>query len=122
MSDLVDVMAPSDEAEGTRSQVLAWLKAVGDTVSENEPLLEIETDKVTVELPAPCSGVLREILIQAPTEIEPGAVLGRIDRAAGAPPAAGNVSRQLPEAERAHIPAAAAPQAPAVPPRRPVRH
>ncbi len=65
MNDVVDVILPSDQAEGTRSQVLAWLKAVGDAVSENEPLLEIETDKVTVEIPAPCSGVLCEILTQA---------------------------------------------------------
>jgi len=84
MSEVVDVILPSDQAEGTRSQVLAWLKAVGDAVSENEPLLEIETDKVTVEVPAPCAGVLCEILKQAEAEIEPGAVLGRIDRTAGA--------------------------------------
>ncbi len=94
MSDVVDVTLPSDQAEGTRSQVLAWLKAVGDTVSENEPLLEIETDKVTVEVPAPCSGVLCEIVTQAPTEIEPGAVLGRINRSADTPPAAATVQEQ----------------------------
>lgn len=84
MSDLVEVLLPSDQAEGTRSQVLAWLKAVGDEVRENEPLLEIETDKVTVEIPAPCAGTLREILLEAQSEVEPGAVLGRIDRAAQA--------------------------------------
>src|SRR5579862_2236239 len=84
MSDLVEVLLPSDQAEGTRSQVLAWLKAVGDRVNENEPLLEIETDKVTVEIPAPCAGTLREILLEAQAEVEPGAVLGRIDRNAQA--------------------------------------
>jgi 2-oxoglutarate dehydrogenase E2 component (dihydrolipoamide succinyltransferase) len=83
MSDVVEVLLPSDQAEGTRSQVLAWLKAVGDRVTENEPLVEIETDKVTVEIPAPCAGVLREILMEAHSEVEPGAVLGRIDREAG---------------------------------------
>ena len=85
MSDVIEVLLPSDHAEGTRSQVLAWLKKVGDQVAENEPLLEIETDKVTVEIPAPCAGVLREILTAAPAEVEPGAVLARIERTAIAP-------------------------------------
>lgn len=95
MSDFVDVMLPSDQAEGTRSQVLAWLKAVGDPVSENEPLLEIETDKVTVEVPAPCAGVLCAILKEAQTEVEPGAVLGRIDRTASVHPASQGTHAQV---------------------------
>ena len=82
MKDLIDVMLPSDQSEGTRSQVLAWLKKVGDQIGENEPLLEIETDKVTVEVPAPCAGTLVEILIEPETEVEPGAVLALIDRSA----------------------------------------
>ena len=84
MEDVVEVLLPSDQAEGTRSQVLAWLKAVGDQVAEHEPLLEIETDKVTVEVPAPCAGVLHEILKEAQAEVEPGAVLGRIARGVAA--------------------------------------
>jgi 2-oxoglutarate dehydrogenase E2 component (dihydrolipoamide succinyltransferase) len=80
----VDVRAPAEQTEGTRSQVLRWLKAVGDTVGENEPLIELETDKVTVEVAAPASGVLREILKQEQEEIEPGGLLGRIEPA-GAP-------------------------------------
>jgi len=82
MSDLVDVTLPSEQSEGTRSQVLTWLKAVGDSVAENEPLVEIETDKVTVEIPSPCNGRLSEILAPANTEVEPGQTLGRIDRLA----------------------------------------
>ena len=88
MEDVVEVLLPSDQAEGTRSQVLAWLKAVGDQVAEHEPLLEIETDKVTVEVPAPCAGVLREILKEAQAEVEPGAVLGRIARGSVSHPGA----------------------------------
>lgn len=86
MNDVVEVLLPSDHAEGTRSQVLAWLKSIGDQVIENEPLLEIETDKVTVEIPAPCTGVLRDILKEPQTEVEPGAVLGHIERTAAALP------------------------------------
>jgi 2-oxoglutarate dehydrogenase E2 component (dihydrolipoamide succinyltransferase) len=78
MAGDIEVRAPLDQTEGTRSQVLQWLKAVGDAVNENEPLLEIETDKVTVEVAAPGAGILREILKVEQDEIEPGELLGRI--------------------------------------------
>jgi 2-oxoglutarate dehydrogenase E2 component (dihydrolipoamide succinyltransferase) len=58
---------------------LRWLKSVGDTVTENEPLIEIETDKVTVEVASPGSGTLREIVKQEQDEIGPGDLLGRIE-------------------------------------------
>ena len=79
MSTAVDVRAPAEQTEGTRSQVLRWLKSVGEAVSENEPLIEIETDKVTVEVASPGAGVLREILKGEQEEISPGEVLGRIE-------------------------------------------
>jgi 2-oxoglutarate dehydrogenase E2 component (dihydrolipoamide succinyltransferase) len=79
MTTAVDVRAPAEQTEGTRSQVLRWLKNVGEAVSENEPLIEIETDKVTVEVASPGSGVLREILKGEQEEISPGEVLGRIE-------------------------------------------
>ena len=82
MSEIVDVLLPSDQTEGTQSHVRAWLKSIGDAIAENEPLLEIETDKVTVEVPSPCGGVLAAILAPAETEVAPGAVLGRIERGA----------------------------------------
>jgi 2-oxoglutarate dehydrogenase E2 component (dihydrolipoamide succinyltransferase) len=88
MKERIDVLLPSDQAEGTQSHVRAWLKSVGDSVTENEPLLEIETDKVTVEVPAPCSGTLVEILKMADEAVEPGTVLGRLDKGAGAQAAA----------------------------------
>lgn len=78
----LDICAPADQTEGTRSQVLRWLKAVGDTVAQHEPLIELETDKVTVEVPAPASGVLSEILKPEQEEIAPGEVLGRLETAA----------------------------------------
>jgi 2-oxoglutarate dehydrogenase E2 component (dihydrolipoamide succinyltransferase) len=81
MSATLDIRAPADQTEGTRSQVLRWLKTVGDSVSEHEPLIEIETDKVTVEVAAPASGVLREIVKGEQEEIEPGEVLGRLEPA-----------------------------------------
>src|ERR1700742_3536766 len=83
MTTAVEVRAPAEQTEGTRSQVLRWLKNIGDTVAENEPLIEIETDKVTVEVASPGAGILREILKGEQEEIAPGEVLGRIE-AAGA--------------------------------------
>ena len=79
MSDALEIRAPAEQTEGTRSQILRWLKRVGEQVSENEPLIEIETDKVTVEVAAPGSGVLREILRQEQDEITPGELLGWLD-------------------------------------------
>jgi 2-oxoglutarate dehydrogenase E2 component (dihydrolipoamide succinyltransferase) len=79
VSESVEVRAPAEQTEGTRSQVLRWLKAVGESVGQNEPLIELETDKVTVEVAAPASGVLREIVKHEQEEIEPGGLLGWIE-------------------------------------------
>jgi 2-oxoglutarate dehydrogenase E2 component (dihydrolipoamide succinyltransferase) len=81
MTTAVEIRAPAEQTEGTRSQVLRWLKNVGETVAENEPLIEIETDKVTVEVASPGAGILREIVKGEQEEIEPGEVLGRIETA-----------------------------------------
>ena len=89
MSSEVEIRAPAEQTEGTRSQILRWLKAVGDTVTENEPLIEIETDKVTVEVASPGSGTLREILRQEQEEIAPGDLLGKIEVADARMPAGG---------------------------------
>jgi 2-oxoglutarate dehydrogenase E2 component (dihydrolipoamide succinyltransferase) len=82
---LIDIRVP-DEQEGTKAVVRAWLKQIGDTVAENDPLVELETDKVTQEVPAPAAGVLSEIVLGTDAEAVPGALLGRIstDRAATA--------------------------------------
>lgn len=75
---MIEVRVP-DEQEGTKAVVKAWLRKVGEAVAENDPLVELETDKVTQEVPAPASGVLTEILLDTDDEAEPGAVLGRIE-------------------------------------------
>ena len=96
MATIIDVLLPVDQAEGTRSQVLRWLKAVGEPVKRHEPLVEIETDKVTVEVPAPADGVLQEIAAPEGMDVEPGALLGRV-----APGAAGQLQAVAPVAARA---------------------
>jgi 2-oxoglutarate dehydrogenase E2 component (dihydrolipoamide succinyltransferase) len=74
---MIDVLVPMEQ-EGTRAVVRAWLKAVGDRVEENDPLVELETDKVAMEVPAPAAGVLTEILLSSDADAAPGAILGRI--------------------------------------------
>jgi 2-oxoglutarate dehydrogenase E2 component (dihydrolipoamide succinyltransferase) len=74
---MIDVNVPIEQ-EGTKAVVRAWLKKVGDRVEEHDPLVELETDKVAMEVPAPAAGVLREILLDSGAEAVPGAVLGRI--------------------------------------------
>jgi 2-oxoglutarate dehydrogenase E2 component (dihydrolipoamide succinyltransferase) len=80
----IEVRAPSGQEEGTRSQLLRWLKRIGESVAEHEPLIELETDKVTVEVAAPGAGVLTEILKQEQEEVAPGELLGRIGPALAA--------------------------------------
>jgi 2-oxoglutarate dehydrogenase E2 component (dihydrolipoamide succinyltransferase) len=77
MSSIRDVLAPPNE-EGTRATILKWCKAVGDSVVKDEPLLELETDKVTVEIPAPVSGTLIEVLKPESAEVSPDEVLARL--------------------------------------------
>ena len=81
---MIEVRVP-DEQEGTKAVVRAWLKQVGDTVAENDPLVELETDKVTQEVPAPAAGVLAEVVLDTDAEAVPGAQLGRIQTASGRP-------------------------------------
>lgn len=111
MSELTDVVLPADQVEGTRSQVQRWLKAIGQPVKRHEPLVEIETDKVTVEVPSPDDGVLAEIVAAEGVDVAPGAVLGRLSASASghaatipaAPPGA-----SMPTSPRASPPTAAA--------------
>jgi 2-oxoglutarate dehydrogenase E2 component (dihydrolipoamide succinyltransferase) len=76
---VIDVLVP-EEQEGTKAVVRTWLKQIGDRVEENDPLVELETDKVAMEVPAPAAGVLREILLHRDADAVPGAVLGRISQ------------------------------------------
>jgi 2-oxoglutarate dehydrogenase E2 component (dihydrolipoamide succinyltransferase) len=74
---MFEVRVP-DEQEGTKAVVRAWLKKVGEKVAINDPLVELETDKVTQEVPAPAAGVLTEIFLDTDDEAEPGALLAKI--------------------------------------------
>lgn len=77
MSKVVDVVMP-EQHEGTKATVLRWCRKVGERVVENEPLVELETDKVTVEIPSPASGELIEIFKAPNDAVEPMTVLARV--------------------------------------------
>jgi len=80
MASVADIVAPAN-AEGTKATILKWCKAVGESVLKDEPLIELETDKVTVEIASPATGRLVEIVRQSDQEVTPGDVLGRISAA-----------------------------------------
>lgn len=96
---VIDIQMFSEQKEGTESFVGLWLKQPGDAVNANEPIVEISTDKVSMEIPAPASGVLREIVKAANQPVAPGEVLGRIE--VGASP---QTAAPLPSATREQRP------------------
>jgi len=105
---MTDVIAPENQ-EGTKATVLRWCKAQGDPIRKDEPLLELETDKVTVEISAPASGELAEILKQPNEEVQPGQVLARLrlmdeQEPASEPARAPAASRPAPQEEAARQP------------------
>jgi 2-oxoglutarate dehydrogenase E2 component (dihydrolipoamide succinyltransferase) len=79
-----EITVPTVGESITEATVLKWLKAVGDAVTVDEPLVELETDKVTVEVNAPATGVLESIAAPEDTDVEIGAVLGVIAEGASA--------------------------------------
>ncbi|MEW2633533.1 biotin/lipoyl-containing protein, partial [Streptomyces sp. NPDC048389] len=96
----VSVTLPALGESVTEGTVTRWLKAEGERVEADEPLLEVSTDKVDTEIPAPASGVLASIKVAEDETVEVGAELAVIDDGSGAP---------------AEAPAPAAAEAPAAP-------
>jgi 2-oxoglutarate dehydrogenase E2 component (dihydrolipoamide succinyltransferase) len=82
MGQIVDVRVPTEDQDGTTSTLLRWLKQRGEEVRQHEPLLELATDKATVEIAAPVAGVLCEQLVAEGTQVEPGELLGRVEAGA----------------------------------------
>lgn len=76
MTNIVDIILK--EQEGTESRVSNWLKSVGDKVEKNEPICDLETDKVNMEISAPASGILTEIRKNPGDKVDTDEVLGRI--------------------------------------------
>ncbi|MEU2179743.1 2-oxoglutarate dehydrogenase, E2 component, dihydrolipoamide succinyltransferase [Streptomyces thermolilacinus] len=106
-----DVVLPALGESVTEGTVTRWLKQVGESVEADEPLLEVSTDKVDTEIPAPASGTLLEITVGEDETAEVGAKLGVIGAAGAAPAAA--PAPAAPAPAEAPAPAQAAPAAPA---------
>lgn len=99
--EVVTVKTPAFAESVTEGDV-RWEKAVGDTVSEDEVVCEIETDKTSLQVPAPASGVIEELLIPDGGKVEAGTALFKLRKGAGPP--------------KAEAPAAAAPPPPSAAP------
>ncbi|ADG74996.1 2-oxoglutarate dehydrogenase, E2 component, dihydrolipoamide succinyltransferase [Cellulomonas flavigena DSM 20109] len=104
-----EVTLPALGESVTEGTVTRWLKAVGDEVAVDEPLLEISTDKVDTEIPSPVAGTLQEIRVQEDETVEVGAVLAVVGSGDAAPAAEQPAAPQQPE-EQASEPAAETPQ------------
>ncbi|MGW6581503.1 2-oxoglutarate dehydrogenase, E2 component, dihydrolipoamide succinyltransferase [Streptomyces globisporus] len=117
-----DVTLPALGESVTEGTVTRWLKEVGEEVAEDEPLLEVSTDKVDTEIPAPVAGVLLEIVVGEDETAEVGAKLAVIG-APGAAPAAAPAQPAAPaqEAPKAEAPKQEAPAAPAPAPAAPAQ-
>ncbi|MEU3061051.1 2-oxoglutarate dehydrogenase, E2 component, dihydrolipoamide succinyltransferase [Streptomyces subrutilus] len=112
-----DVVLPALGESVTEGTVTRWLKQVGESVEADEPLLEVSTDKVDTEIPAPVSGTLLEIVVGEDETAEVGARLAVIGAAGAAPAAAPAPAAPAPAEAAAPAPAtpAPAPAAPAAP-------
>ncbi len=80
----IEIKVPTLGESVTEATVAKWLKKPGDTVAIDEPVVELETDKVSVEVPAPVAGVMGEIAVGEGETVAVGSILGRIKEGAGA--------------------------------------
>src|SRR5262249_62266664 len=83
---MVDIRVPTLGESVTEATVSKWFKQPGDSVAVDEPLVELETDKVTLEVPAPAAGVLADIAVKDGATVAGGALVGPIKEGAGAGP------------------------------------
>ena len=109
---MADIMTPALGESVTEATVARWTKKAGDAVRKDEILVELETDKVSLEVAAPADGVLSEILAGEGDTVEPGTVLGKMSEGGAA---AAPAKAEAPKAEAAPEPKAEAPKAPAQP-------
>src|ERR1700722_3283815 len=106
---MTEIRVPTLGESVTEATIGKWFKHAGDAVAVDEPLVELETDKVTIEVPSPAAGVLAEIAAKDGETVAVGALLGQIRDGAGA------AAKPAPKPERSSV-SAAATAAPASPP------
>ena len=103
----VEIKVPALGESVTEATVARWLKKPGEPVALDEPLVELETDKVTLEVNATAAGVLESVAAEEGANVEVGALLGSIGEGAGAPAAKPAAKAEAPAAKPAAAPAAA---------------
>ena len=103
-----EIRVPSLGESVVEATIARWLKKEGEAVAADEPLVELETDKVTLEVPAPAAGVLKDVKAQEGATVAPGDVLAVIDEQAAAAPAAPQPPREEEPGEEKSAPAAQA--------------
>jgi 2-oxoglutarate dehydrogenase E2 component (dihydrolipoamide succinyltransferase) len=103
---MTDIRVPTLGESVTEATVGKWFKQPGDAVAVDEPLVELETDKVTLEVPAPAAGVLSDVAVKEGATVAPGALLGQITDGTGA--AAKPATASKPAAGAAEMPKPAA--------------
>lgn len=91
-----DIVVPTLGESVSEATIGRWFKKPGDAVAADEPLVELETDKVTLEVNAPAAGELGEILAKDGETVEPGALLGSIVEASGGAKAAAPKKAEAP--------------------------
>src|SRR5690606_29479198 len=104
---MTEIRVPTLGESVTEATIGKWFKKPGDAVAVDEPLVELETDKVTIEVPAPAAGMLAEIVAKDGETVSVGALLGQIKEGAG-----GAASAPKPAAAPAAAPAPAAAKPP----------
>src|SRR4051812_39437590 len=80
---MAEIRVPTLGESVTEATIGKWFKKAGDSVAADEPVVELETDKVTIEVPAPAAGVLSEIVVKDGETVAVGALLGQIKEGAG---------------------------------------
>jgi 2-oxoglutarate dehydrogenase E2 component (dihydrolipoamide succinyltransferase) len=116
----IEIKVPALGESVTEATVARWFKQEGDSVTRDEPLLELETDKVTVEVPAPAAGALAGIAVKPGGKVEVGALLGLIEEGASGKPTPhvpSNPDAVQPKPDAAEMPAVEPKPAPVPPPR-----
>ena len=110
---MTEIRVPTLGESVTEATIGRWFKKAGDAVAVDEPLVELETDKVTIEVPAPSAGVLGDIIAKDGETVAVGALLGQINEGA-----AGAAAKPAAAPAKAAAPAAPPAAAPLPPPRR----
>src|SRR4051812_6043936 len=109
---MTEIRVPTLGESVTEATIGRWFKKAGDAVAVDEPLVELETDKVTIEVPAPSAGTLGEILAKDGETVAVGALLGQINDGAAPAKAAAAAPAKAAEAPAKAAPAASAAVAP----------